>query len=59
VSVLPVMRSPDHRAQPEQEDSAPRLADSPKADSREEDENFWEWVALVVLLACWLAEASL
>jgi hypothetical protein len=28
------------------------------ADPRESDENFWQWVALVVLLACWLAEAS-
>jgi hypothetical protein len=27
-------------------------------DPQESDENFWQWVALVVLLACWLAEAS-
>jgi hypothetical protein len=53
------MRSPDHQDLPEQEDSAPRLADSPEADSRQEGETFSEWVALVVLLACWLAEACL
>jgi hypothetical protein len=52
VSVLPAMQSPDHQHQPEPEDSAP-----PPTNSREEDENFREWVALVVLLACWLAEA--
>jgi hypothetical protein len=22
-------------------------------------ENFWQWFALIVLLACWLAEASM
>jgi hypothetical protein len=50
VSGLPVTQEPQH--QPEPEDST-----TPPTDSREEDENFWEWVALVVLLACWLAEA--
>jgi hypothetical protein len=40
--------------QPEPEDST-----TPPTDSREEEENFREWVALVVLLACWLAEAYL
>ena len=24
---------------------------------REQQEDFWQWVALVVLLGCWLAEA--
>jgi hypothetical protein len=24
---------------------------------KEQQEDFWQWVALVVLLACWLAEA--
>jgi hypothetical protein len=51
VSALPVTHKPDHQPQ-EPEDSSP-----PATDSREEDEDFWEWVALVVLLACWLAEA--
>lgn len=26
---------------------------------RASDEKFWQWVALVVLLGCWLAEAQL
>lgn len=47
------MHEPEpHRREAEPEDSAP-----PPTDSREDDANFWEWVALVVLLACWLAEA--
>jgi hypothetical protein len=25
----------------------------------ESDDTFWQWIALVVLLACWLAEASI
>jgi hypothetical protein len=45
-----VTHEPDH--QPEPEDSSP-----PATGSREEDQDFREWVALVVLLACWLAEA--
>ena len=49
MSALPVTQKPEH--QPEPEDLSP-----PTTDSREDDENYWEWVALVVLLACWLAE---
>jgi hypothetical protein len=30
---------------------------SPNRDT-DADEKFWQWVALVVLLACWLAEAT-
>jgi hypothetical protein len=26
---------------------------------QESDDDYWQWVALVVLLACWLAEASM
>jgi hypothetical protein len=28
-------------------------------EDEEGGESFWQWVALVVLLACWLAEMSL
>jgi hypothetical protein len=28
-------------------------------DDDDAGESFWQWVALVVLLACWLAEMSL
>jgi hypothetical protein len=51
------MQNPEQHRQPESEDTVPPLVDSRKANSREEDEDFREWVALVVLLACWLAEA--
>ena len=37
----------------------PEMPDTPPEDPEESDDNFWQWVALVVLLACWLAEASL
>ncbi len=26
---------------------------------RDAEDDFWQWVALVVLLACWLAEAQM
>lgn len=45
---------PDQR----RETDAPR-EDNPRRNEADADESFWEWVALVVLLACWLAEASL
>ncbi len=31
----------------------------PTGEEEGADENFWQWFALVVLLGCWLAEASL
>jgi len=34
-------------------------APPPDDDGRNADEDFSQWVLLVVLLACWLAEASL
>jgi hypothetical protein len=37
----------------------PEMPDTPPEDPEESDDSFWQWVALVVLLACWLAEASL
>jgi len=57
VSGLPVMHNPEHQIRPEPEESSPQSSDPGQADSREEDEDFRQWVALVVLLACWLAEA--
>ena len=38
----------------------PREPEPPPADAKEEehsDDSFLQWVALAVLLACWLAEA--
>lgn len=32
--------------------------DPHRSPDEEAGESFWQWVALVVLLACWLAEAS-
>ena len=50
------MRSEQHReAQPRDLDSA---AESDESRGRAE-EDYWQWVALVVLLACWLAEAQM
>jgi hypothetical protein len=41
-------------------ESRPRDAATPPVDSDEDgDGDGWEWFALIVLLACWLAEASL
>jgi hypothetical protein len=38
----------------------PRAEPVPAEREEEEaDERFWQWLALVVLLACWLAEASM
>lgn len=37
----------------------PEEPQTPPPPEDEEDESFWQWVALVVLLACWLAEAYL
>jgi hypothetical protein len=36
-------------------DTAPSPADEEEATG----EQFWQWVSLIVLLACWLAEASM
>lgn len=55
------MPEPEHRTQAEQAARAEQRPDPPPVDDpdpRESDENFWQWVALAVLLACWLAEAS-
>jgi hypothetical protein len=38
-------------------ESRARDASTSPVDS--DDRDGWEWVALIVLLACWLAEASL
>jgi hypothetical protein len=38
---------------PEENGSEPR-----STPERESEESYWQWVALVVLLACWMAEAS-
>jgi hypothetical protein len=63
MSVAPehFMPEPEHRPHEDQPARAEERVDPPPADDadpRESDENFWQWVALVVLLACWLAEAS-
>jgi hypothetical protein len=52
VSAVPedFMSSPDDR---EPQGAAPPPAEEEAA------ENFWQWVALIVLLGCWLAEASM
>lgn len=43
-------RPPPSEAEPAHENDEGR---------RQADEDFWQWVALVVLLACWLAEARI
>lgn len=36
----------------------PRAAPSMSEEDQPED-SFWEWFGLIVLLACWMAEAAL
>jgi hypothetical protein len=50
------MHSHEQPGQPAPENADPR-PDAGQEDPREADEDFRQWVALVVLLACWLAEA--
>ena len=49
--------------EPEQHREAPPSETGPAPESddrrRQADDDYWQWVALVVLLACWLAEARL
>jgi hypothetical protein len=58
VSALPehFMRAPDN---PGQERTQPDPHEQDVESGAEADDNFTQWVALVVLLACWLAEAYL
>lgn len=49
----------DGESQPGGADHATNQADESDERRRESDENFWQWVALVVLLGCWLAEAQM
>jgi hypothetical protein len=50
------MREPGQNGSPPPEsEPAPESDDS----RRQADDDFWQWVALVVLLACWLAEAQM
>jgi hypothetical protein len=52
-----VMAEPEHRPDGRREE--PTSTDDPKGqDAEDRDESYWQWVALVVLLACWLAEAT-
>jgi hypothetical protein len=52
-----VMAEPEHRPDGRLEEPTP--ADDPQGrDAEERDESYWQWVALAVLLACWLAEAT-
>jgi hypothetical protein len=43
-----------HSVESSRESEARRVATEEAA-----SENFWQWFALIVLLACWLAEASM
>jgi len=43
---------------PERERALDQAAESDES-RRDADEDFWQWVALVVLLGCWLAEAQM
>jgi hypothetical protein len=44
-----------HESRPTESEPTPE-----SGDNRERaDEDYWQWVALVVLLACWLAEAQM
>jgi hypothetical protein len=47
------MSGPENAREPEQ--VVPPPADAKESD--ESDDSFLQWVALAVLLACWLAEA--
>lgn len=47
------MSEAEHRREPDE--AAPAPADARESD--ESDDSFLQWVALAVLLACWLAEA--
>jgi len=40
-------------------DETPAAAPIERETERDEDTGFLPWLALVILLACWLAEASL
>jgi hypothetical protein len=37
----------------------PRVMPSAIDEEEQTGDDFWQWVALIVLLACWLAEAAL
>jgi hypothetical protein len=51
----------DFMAQPEQQRDreTPHGAPAPADEDEQSAEAFWQWFALIVLLACWLAEASM
>ncbi len=40
-------------------DDNPERVEGPQPPEPESEESYWQWVALVVLLACWLAESML
>ncbi len=51
----------DFMVQPEQQRDReiPPVAPAPADEDEQSAESFWQWFALIVLLACWLAEASM
>lgn len=48
----------DFMRDPSDEREAPRAEPTPDADD-DSRASVWQWLAIAVLLACWLAEASL
>lgn len=52
--------SEDFMRKPSDERDNPRAGDTPQAGADDDSPtSVWQWLAIVVLLACWLAEATL
>ena len=56
MNAVPVNHMEPEHSGPDQQSALP--PEDQEAE-RESDDNFGQWVSLVVLLACWLAEAYL